>query len=605
MNKKERKEEEDSQHSSDNSRSSKDKNFSMREAGKVEEEGINQTYTPINLNYATGHLKHFEDLKKATRLSGKYLTIVLKALWYGLLSCIMPKLKLRLGNVITDGRIHLLIPLKSGGGKNELNRVIKSVLKKLELSCEEPTTLHPEQLIGKVIKRYIRNEPHYEYIYGYFDLDYLIIDEGRTLLTSDNLIYVESRKQLRNALNPFPDNDITKKSVDIPLEKELKYKPYNGTCIFVQPYPFSEDFATDGDLRRFIVPFLPKKITDKSKAYTDRVMGVDGNEELHNFTDYLKEIRTFFLKNGSIGVDDAGNPAYTKEDCFTLEDGVKTYFDELSQLLIKHGINNTSYKVQNFADMTDFTLQNLLLKLCTIQAIQNKSTTITKDNVSLAFVDLVEFTTHLYLFIDSKIIGSMNYGELPDKISGKDGEALDWLIEEEAVSYDSSNVSIQNYEDKIMEIYNVGERQAIRIKQKHVDNGWIKSKKGHGVSSVWLISDIKSGQEVQNLHDIDEIDDMSLQDKYDEIIQDFMSGKSGKSSINSTEYFNGYVGDAPEGEVHQSHNEDDNENRSNYDLMDDEALCNKAYIGGDESAMEKYEARLLAAQNRQEKKRSD
>ena len=194
----------------------------------------------------------------------------------------------------TDGRIHLLIPLKSGKGKKELKRVVKEVIGGIGRAVDEPTSLHPEQLVGKTVRRQKKGQVEYENIEGYFSRDYLIIDEGRTLLTSNDILYTESRRYLRLALDPYPHNTITKRPVDIPFGEELEYTPYFGCCIYTQPYFFDEEFATDGDLRRFVVPYVNMSGIDRSKAYKSRVLEINDSEDsLNKFIRFINSLEDF------------------------------------------------------------------------------------------------------------------------------------------------------------------------------------------------------------------------------------------------------------------------------------------------------------------------
>ncbi len=420
----------------------------------------------IKLVYPTNHLKGFEELKKATRLHGEEYTLPLKAVWYGLLSIKNKDVELKLNQVVTDGRIHLLIPLKSGKGKKELKRVIKEILESMGKLVDEPTSIHPERLVGKTIKHTKKGEIVYENIPGDFNGDYLIFDEGRTLLTSNELLYTESRKYLRLALDPYPHNKITKRAVDINHENALEYTPYMGCCIFTQPHYFEEDFATDGDLRRFIVPYVNMSGIDRTEAYKSRVLEINSSDDsVNSFIQFMKSLK----------------PA----DEYKITTDGKVEFLNVFDILVKRGFSY-SKKVRNFVDLYDFTIQDILLKMSYVQALQDGVEVITDQHVSWAFIDLFEFLEHLYLFVEYKIMGGIDYDEEWNGATDKDKELLSWLHDKGASSRENSTVSIGNYEEKIQEVFQVKERQAINIKQKHERNNWIKSKKGSHESWVWL-----------------------------------------------------------------------------------------------------------------------
>lgn len=417
----------------------------------------------VNLKYPTKHLKGFEELRQASRLYGEEYTLILKALWYSILSSKNENVELQLNQIHTDGRIHLLIPLRSGKGKKELKRIIKDVLGD---GVKEPASLHPEQLIGKTRIRNLKGTPISENIEGYFSQEYLIIDEGRTLLTSTETTYSESRRYLRLALDPYPNNQIEKKSVDTSFEDALKYKPYVNCCIFTQPYYMEEDFATDGDLRRFIVPYVNMAGMDRLDAYKNRILDTTNSngsqEKFRNFVNNLPDYKYYKIDSSAI-----------------------PEFINCSMKLIQRGLNHES-KIRNFVDLYDFTIQDILLKLCHVQALQEGKNEITGKHVQLAFIDLFEFLEHLYLFVETKILGSIDYGEDWGGATKQDKELLRWLKDKGAESFESSEISIKDYIDTIMDVFKVKERQAKRIKQKHQENGWIQSKQVQHNSKVWL-----------------------------------------------------------------------------------------------------------------------
>lgn len=451
----------------------------------------------------------FNELKSATSLFGEEYLPIIKALWYSLVSCVNTKVEVKLNQVTTDGRIHILFFIKSGKGKKELKRVIKSVVPKIQRKgydkeCEEPTALHPERLVGKVSK--IREKGEYKYYptCGDFTNDFLIIDEGHDLLTSTEQSYLESRRYMRLALDPYPYNDITKRAVDIPKKEQLKYKPYCNFVIFTQPNYMSEAFATDGDLRRFIVPYVNMTGIDRKKAYEHRVSDkTNTNESLNKFIAHLNCLKDFTY--------------------YTIPEDVEEEFNKLHYALASFGFN-FSPKVRNFTDIYDFTIQDILLKMASVQALQDGTNIIDVKHVSLAFIDLAEFLYCLFNFIDSKILGSMDYGETWNGATDKDKELLRFLYDNGATSREESTVSIADYKEKIKEVFEVGERQSIRINRKHEENGWIGSKKGKHDSKVWLNfnPDVKTVRGDMSLKQIK----ILYQEKLNLISQDDMSSLS-------------------------------------------------------------------------------
>jgi len=150
-------------------------------------------------------------------------------------------------------------------------------------------------------------------------------------------------------------------------------------------------------------------------------------------------------------------------------------------------------------------------------SILNKNQ-IEPKHVELAFMDYAEILEHTYSFIDNKILGSLDYGENWAGAVKKDQDILKWLHEKGATSMNTSTVSIKDYKEKIMDLYNVKEKQAGRHKTRHEESGWIKSKKGQHDSKVWLAFE----HEKESSSDVrgDRVD-MEFKDKYMEIIKKY------------------------------------------------------------------------------------
>lgn len=455
----------------------------------------------LQLLYPTSHLKCFDELVSVTRLIGDEYKPILKTVWYGLLSTVIATNELVLGIIATDGRIHILIFLKSGSGKSEIKRTIKKVLDGIDKSYIEPTSFHPEQFVGKIrIEKDKEGNKTYHEIRGHLSLDYILIDEAKNLLTSNEALYTESRRYLRSALDPYPNNEVTKKSVDIEHEHALKYKPHCCVSIFLQPYSLSQEIVLDGDFRRFVVPYVQVGGINKEEIYRNRIREKqDYKQSLKVFTDFINSLN--------------------KVENFTLQNKSIDLFEELSVLLINKG-KSRSYKVRNYMDITDLTIQNILLKFAAVQALQENKSIIEPKHVELAFLDYGEILEHTYDFVENKILGKMDYGDNWNGAIQKDQEMLKWLYNKGATTVEDSNVSIKEYKDKIKQVYNVADRQARRYKEEHEKNGWIESKKGQHDSKVWLTFK----PETESSLGLNKVRvDKDFRDKYTEIINKYDS----------------------------------------------------------------------------------
>ena len=448
----------------------------------------------IPMQYPTMHLNGFDDLIKSTRLIGDGYIPIMKSVWYNLISTMIATSKLQIGNIHIDGRIHTLIILRSGGGKNDIKRVIKEVLNGIGKNYIEPTSYHSEQFVGKVKITKDKDGETYTPIRGHLSQDYLLIDEGKQLLTSNDPINSESRKYLRLGMDQYPNNEIMKKSVDINHENALRYAPHCCVAVFIQPFTLEEHIVLDGDLRRFIVPYVEMKGNNEEKAYEERLRGSSKLAPNENIIAVIKSLKEF-------------------ED-FDITEDAKTTFNELFDLLAKRG-ETYSPKMSHYMDIVGYGNQNTFLKFSVIQALQDNTCTIDSKHIELAFIDYTEILEHTYLFVENKVIGDLNYGEGWNGAMDKNFRALNWLYIHGATSEEESNVSIADYIDKLMKVFRVEERQAQRILKTHKEKKWVKTKKGQHNSKLWLAF-TPSPENLREVSDVRHV--IALKKKYKEIM---------------------------------------------------------------------------------------
>jgi hypothetical protein len=448
----------------------------------------------ICLQYPTTHLRGFDDLLRSTRLIGDGYIPIMKSIWYNLVSTKIATSRLKIGDIYVDGRIHPLIVLRSGGGKNEMKRVIKEVLNGIGKNYIEPTSYHPEQFVGKVKISKDKDGETYKPIPGHLSQDYLLIDEGKQLLTSNDPINSESRKYLRMGMDQYPNNEITKKSVDIDHDNALRYTPHCCIAVFIQPFTLEEHIVLDGDLRRFVVPYVEMKGYNEEKAYEERLRGSSKLIPNENFIEVIKSLREF-------------------ED-FNITEDAKTTFNELFDLLSKRG-ETYSLKMSNYMEIVGYGNQNTFIKFSVIQALQDNTSILDSKHIELAFIDYAEILEHTYLFVENKVIGDLNYGESWNGAMDKDFRALNWLNIHGATSELESNVSIADYIDKLMKVFRVDKRQAQRKLKIHKEKEWVETKKGQHDSKLWLAF-TPSPENLREVSDVRHA--INLQNKYLEIM---------------------------------------------------------------------------------------
>ena len=440
----------------------------------IDNNKITKKTLKIDLEYQTSHLKGFDDLKGAIGLIGEEYTIIYKSIWYGVLSTKNAKARLKVGGLKTDGRIHPLIVLKSGNGKHEIKTFIEKCMKADDKNCILPTSYHPEQFIGKTRSS---KETGVEFIPGHLSADYILIDEGKDLLMSKDSFYAECRKYLRMAMDPHPDNTVYKKQVDNRQDEALSYSPHCCICIFLQPYTLPSIIATDGDLRRFTVPYTSISETE-ADPFMERLFRMDDDEEaLNNFIDFFKPLEEY----GKFIVTPEALAAFAK----------------LSTAIRDRGYSR-SQRSWEYMQISKYVIQNNLLKFCAIQALQDGTNEIIQRHVELAFIDYFEIMEHTYDFVETKIDGSLDYGDDWKGAVEMDRKALGWLYKNNALSESSSSVSIAQYKKILMKIFNVSERTVGRYIKKYRARNWIETKKGKHDSKVWLKFEPESSMDIHD-----------------------------------------------------------------------------------------------------------
>ena len=369
----------------------------------------------------------------------------------------MRKRAVRLGDVEVDCRFPVIFSMASGHGKKNLETVIVKACNDMGDYVARPTSLHPEQLIGKTVRIERRGKVFYRKVYGHLADDIVIFDEGRNLISAKELIYQEDRRFLSIALDPIGSNEVSKRMVDVPREHTLTYSPDCTVVIFLQPFPLEEEAVLSGFFRRFLVLSLPFKNELRETEFILRTQGTH-KRNLHEFSNYLGEIREF------------------SEGCeIALSEEAKARFDALHIELVRFG-KEYSYKIGCYTQIIAYTLQNLLLKMSAILAMSQKRNTVTERDLELAFCDLLEFLTGMFDFLTKKVQGTFDYGETWQGATGEDRTLLQWLAERGCLSLETSNISISDYQRKVVGIIGRSDGTARKIYRKHRLRGWIASK---------------------------------------------------------------------------------------------------------------------------------
>jgi len=428
----------------------------------------------LDYNFKTEHLPHFETFKSIFKLQGEIYNPILKGCYYNVLSKIASSKieKVSVGELNTDLRMHLTIPVSSGQGKKNIKTAVTQIFKRLGYVGNVPTSFHPEQFIGKVINRGKPMKPQWVKNEGYLSRDYIVIDEAYGLFMSKEQQIQETRKNFRIAKDPIGENLVEKKSVDNTFAEEetLSYYPKCVCIQFLQPKPLDSHIVEEGDLRRDLILYVKGLANrDKSEDYKKRLRNADNSDEaLNSFCKYLENDVRNKLTNFQINFEEEA-------------------IDKLSELhssLITKGFSH-SERGSNFANMVDFTMQDFLVKLSSLIAIAYGQTIVTKEMVELAFMDLFEFFGMQLDYINDKVKGKLDYGDSWGGAKEKDRECLEWLYKQKAVDYDTK-IELNKFKDVIAKIKDVGEEQATKDYQRFIKNKWVETKHEFQKYYVWL-----------------------------------------------------------------------------------------------------------------------
>lgn len=455
------------------------------------------------------HLNHYGDFVAATKIQRDFYTPLHKLHWYQLNGMVLNDNKIELGNIRDDTRIHILAPVKSGHGKREYRWVSRAVAEIVGLDVGSPSSLHPEQLLGKVMKVKEGKAFVYKENYGYLHDDLLQFDEAYRYLNDNDPLTREVREYLKMGLDGYPNNYVYKKLVDQDKASGLGYYANAVAQFYFQPLQLNEILVLDGFLRRFNFPFVEMP-TSHANAREDylakmKVTGSAGTG-LERFCNHLKEMKQTPMQ-------------------WSYSDDLNERLADYNCALVKYCFERGT-KAANWADIMEWGFLNRMLKFGVILAGSRGQESIKPVHIDLAFMDVFELLVRECDFLEKKIWGDFDYGENWYGAMGHAKRCLEWLYEQGATSEEKSEITIEQFNDFVADVYKIKDRQA-REKVRHLkDRGWIKLKQIYQGSKVWLAFEPKNithggdgGKGGNEVYD-------SLCDDYDKLLSKFF-GKSG------------------------------------------------------------------------------
>jgi hypothetical protein len=407
------------------------------------------------------YLKKFYDL---IELEGESYDLLKKALIYSLIGNTIKMNGIKVGYLVDDTRIHLALPIRSGHGKTTCKRFIKNTITALGRRYSEPTSLHPEQLVGKSVE--IRNKEGQvvdkKVIFGHLADDYVVFEEALELLK--NKEYQIARDYINVATDPIGYNEIYKRNVDVDIEDAVKYIPTATICLLFHPIGIDINVVERGLLRRFFTVCVEPSKEEKIKALEISIKKVPNRELFIEWIDYLKRLET---KNYVWKIEDNPLIDYCKK-------------------LIQRG-EMYSEQTRDLAEIMYFTLRNRLIKLSCINAGASGTDIVDERFISDAYKDAYEFWVAQSNYIEQFVKQDMTY-MLPRKKREKVYSfIIRYLIACGATNQQNSNITLKELIERTAEANGCSKGLVYYYynelkKHKIVDDIVIPS----NISRVWL-----------------------------------------------------------------------------------------------------------------------
>ncbi|MGO9644348.1 MAG: hypothetical protein ACLPY5_06325 [Candidatus Bathyarchaeia archaeon] len=199
------------------------------------------------------------------RLIGQSYSTLSLATCYFICGNLLHRNLIQLGAIQTDSRLNLLIAIMPGGGKTTLKDLIKYLMDGIAI-LRLPTTIHPDQLLGRVTRR--GNQSFKKK--GYFADPFILFDESLPWIQRNDNLAERFWSHVNVALDTYGHNMIEKDLVDdLPNEK---LEPYPAECsiiFFMQQEWVPHSFLSRGVVRRLV----PIVIDISEQEYREIVQG--------------------------------------------------------------------------------------------------------------------------------------------------------------------------------------------------------------------------------------------------------------------------------------------------------------------------------------------
>jgi hypothetical protein len=409
--------------------------------------------------------KHLTKFYDNIPLVGESYEIVKKNVIYSLMGNILKPNLIHKGTAVLDTRVNLGIPIKSGMGKKAIEMIIRKTQNALGRSFVEPTSLHPEQLVGKVIVIRDNNGNIIEIVKnkGHLSADYILFEEAIELFRAKE--HQETRNYLNVALDTIGNNEITKRNVDVSQEDMLRYTPTCTICFLFHPVTLTSDILERGLLRRLFICYVNPSDEERLKALK---MSLEDSNWYSSFEEWIHFLKDLENKKFNWKLD--------SNTCYSIA--------KYTYKLIQDG-NEYSEKGREVTQYFWFTLRDRIIKLSCILAGSLGREDIDENIVKEAYLDMKEFWLSQLTYIENHIAFPQ------PSITATRREMIyktmiSFLAEKGALSEETSNISIDEFINTMANHLSLGKGMARYYYLQLVKEGIISKRKYKHSSKVWL-----------------------------------------------------------------------------------------------------------------------
>jgi hypothetical protein len=429
-------------------------------------------------------------LLSAVLLGGSYETVKLAACYFAL-GGVLHRNVVRVGSMETDTRLNFAIVIKPGLGKTSIKNFLRDVFDEIAV-LRLPSTLYPEELIGKSVLRRIRGNDKPFKKYGYFADPFIVVDEALPWILRKDMHADRLWAFVNTALDTYQKNTIEKELVgDLPGEK-LRYAAECSIILFIQPARFPYRFLSRGILRRFlpIIVDVPRNEKVRAVRQRPRTMPINGHA--------LAAVRTHLKLLNNLKLE------------WSFENEAIDAIPKHTLSLVRRMERHTSKTVRDYAEIMHYTCENRIAAMAAVLAaceatqdkrledfdVESQGSTFEEEPSYIARVRITAqhihlAARHLRVFMESSVefieswVGS-DYESVPIQAS-REIRALTLLKDRGCVSLESSGLSISEYLRELAKHFSCSIETARSIYKGLKRRGLIHSKQtGQRTSKVWI-----------------------------------------------------------------------------------------------------------------------